>query len=254
VFAHPLGLKPLLASAARLYRAALGPATLVCCAFALPYAAADTAARRLGLSFLDAAQLRGGVQLLLGMAGSVALARLYLQASAARPPGPASLRDALAVAARRWPAGLAIGLVSGLAVGAGSALLVVPGVVVALNLSMALPLLAATGLDSNQVLRRSAALVLGKRRRLLPALAVAWLASVALAALLEQGENRLLEAMLMTHPVAGFLLDAVYEAMAGLCEAGLTAVLVAAYLQLAPPNRLHDRAPASRSESQEREA
>jgi hypothetical protein len=145
VFAHPLGLKPLLASAARLYRAALGPATLVCCAFALPYAAADTAARRLGLSFLDAAQLRGGVQLLLGMAGSVALARLYLQASAARPPGPASLRDALAVAARRWPAGLAIGLVSGLAVGAGSALLVVPGVVVALNLSMALPLLAATG-------------------------------------------------------------------------------------------------------------
>ncbi|HEY3450108.1 MAG TPA: hypothetical protein VGK67_27390 [Myxococcales bacterium] len=230
MIAQGLHLQPLLAAAARLYRSAFAPVALVSCLFALPYAAADSAARRLGLSFLDSAQLRGSVQLVLGMAGSVAVARLYLLAATREEN--LTLLAALRVAARRWPAGLAVGLVSGLAMGIGTALLVVPGVIVALNLSMALPLLAATDLDANQVLRRSAALVLGHRKRLFPTFAIAWLATAALSTGVEQVAEWLAGAL--AHPVAGFAIDFGYEAAAGMLEAGLTAVLVAAYLGLVP--------------------
>ena len=192
-------------------------------------------------------QVRGALQLALGTVGSVLVARLLLTAARGERGG---LWPSLAWALRRWPAGVTVALVTSLVVSAGLALLVLPGAVVALNLCMALPLLAATDLDANLVLRRAAALVLGKRRLLVPSLAFTWGVSALLSSLFELACERA-AAALGPHP-AVFAVDLAAEVLVGLCDAGLLAVLVVAYCRLVPapesaPRPLAGRPPTLRA-------
>jgi len=213
-----------LRDAGRLYRSAFGPLLVVAAAFAVPAAACDRLVDAWRLDWLDASQVRGVVQLLIGVVGQIAVARLLVVASRGEPPRAGS---ALRFAVGRWSAAVVVSMITSLILAAGLVLLVVPGVLVALDFCFATPLLAATRLDANQVLRRSRSLAWGERWRLLPPLALAAAASSLAATGLDYARGRVVDVLVTPLAQAGVAFLA--EAAIGLTDAVLLAVLVAAF-------------------------
>jgi hypothetical protein len=211
-----------------LWRSAIIPVAIISTGFAAPYAFADGVADRFKLDVLESMQVKGVVQLFLGLVGTVAVARLYVLCDRG---APLRLGPALVFALRRWSAAVAVSLIAGLIVSVGLFLLVVPGLIAAINFCLAVPLLAATELDPNQVLRRSRALVLGERFKLFGPLAIAWVASAGLECGLEYGANRLGERL--GDPALSLLVDYVLEIAVGMLDAAFLAVLVAVFARIA---------------------
>lgn len=178
--AAPLDVGAALRRAFALWWGALPAAAPAFSATALLFTGVEALGDCWALTGLDRSQLAAPVQLTAGLAAGVAVARLYL----ARARGQrVDLRRALAFALSRWPAAAAAGVFSSLMVGLGLLLLGFPGILVALHFCLATPLLAATRLDANQVLRRSRAMAFGARFRLALALATAGAPSAVLWAL-----------------------------------------------------------------------
>ncbi|MBI5548508.1 MAG: hypothetical protein HY901_31890 [Deltaproteobacteria bacterium] len=222
--AENLGVRATFAGSAALYREAFSPVAAVAAGFALPYAALDEALHRWRLSWLEASQLRGTLQLLLGVVASVTMARLFVLISRGeRPRAPGALWYAI----KRWPEALPVTLLTSLIVSIGLLLLVLPGLVAALNLSLAIPLLAATDLNANQVMRRSRALVFGKRRRLVLVLGLAFCATSGLGAGLQEAAN--LACRSLAEPTGRLLVWFCLELALGLLDAALLSVLVGGY-------------------------
>jgi uncharacterized membrane-anchored protein len=200
-------------------------------AFAIPAAAADLVCDALKLSFPEDAQLQGSVALVVGVVGTLAMTRLLVLASRG---APLRAGEALLFALRRWPAAVALTFITELIISLGLLLLVVPGVVAALNLSLALPLLAATRLDANQAMRRSKALVAGERRRLFWPLLLSFVATALPGQLLAMLPAILsASAPSLAAPVPAALIAFATEAIAGLLGGFFLAVLVACFAKIA---------------------
>ncbi len=227
---QPPSVRATLLLAWRLYRASFSRLLLVCAVFAPAFAAVDHFGASRGLPTVAQMQLAWLARLLVGTVVSVAAARLFLQACGQRG---LDAGEALAYALRRWPTAVAATLVMSLIIGIGMALLLVPGVVFALSYCLVTPLLAATRLDVKQVLRVSHSLVFGKRRALLPALALAFAAS-SLPALVPGVGGWLLGLMGLSPASAGWIAPAqlAAEAATMLFDLLLVAAQVACYRQL----------------------
>ena len=213
-----------------LYRAAFGRLLGISAVFAVAFAAADHFAASRGFGLLGGLQLSGLVQLLVGTVGTVAAARLFLQAGRRLP---LDAGEALRTALRRWPAAVLATFVVNLVVGFGLLLFVVPGLIAALSFCLVTPLLAATRLDANQALRLSRSLVDGKRLGLLlplgAALAVSSLPSLAITL----GASR--AGLMALGPAAGWWVapaQLAAETAILLCDGFLVAAQVACYQQL----------------------
>jgi hypothetical protein len=76
---------------------------------------------------------------------------------------PASLRECLVAGRRKWGALLGLMIVSGLAIGVGLVLLIVPGVYLALRWAMAGPSMVLSGRGISDSMARSATLTEGRR-------------------------------------------------------------------------------------------
>jgi hypothetical protein len=85
---------------------------------------------------------------------------------------------------RRWFALLAVGAAVAAAVGVGTALFVVPGILIFLFWSMAAPVAVMEGADLGTAVRRSASLTIGGRGRIFGLTALALVSSSVVAALL----------------------------------------------------------------------
>lgn len=175
--AAPLDVRAALRLAFVLWRGGFAAALPAWAAVALCFAAVEQLADRWALSGLDRSQLAAPIQLTAGLVAGVAVARIYFARALGQRVG---LGRAVAFALRRWPSAAAAGVFSSLVISLGLLLFGVPGVLAALNLCLASPLLAATRLDANQVLRRSRAMAFGARGRLALALAAAGAPSAAM--------------------------------------------------------------------------
>ena len=205
----------------RLIRETLSRSLPLSLALALPFVAFDLAADGSALTDLERYQLAGVLQLFIGLAGTLALARLFLGAARRTP---FTLGQALLFAVRRWPTGVAASLFAGLVIGIGVLALVIPGVIAALTFSLMTPLVAATELDPNQVLRWSKSLTYGDRVGLLKVFAAALLISqppALLWGLLPPGTGALHVAISLAS-----------EVLASLGDGFLVAVQVACFHQL----------------------
>lgn len=96
---------------------------------------------------------------------------------------PASLPECLAAGRRRWGSLLGLMIVSGLAIGVGIVLLIVPGVYLALRWAVAGPSMVLSGRGISDSMERSATLTEGRRWAMFLVYAVVYVMLIVLAVL-----------------------------------------------------------------------
>jgi hypothetical protein len=96
---------------------------------------------------------------------------------------PASLRECVAAGRRRWGSLLGLMIVSGLAIGVGLVLLIVPGVYLALRWAVAGPSKVLTGRGISDAMAHSATLTEGRRWTIFLLYAVVYVVLIVLALL-----------------------------------------------------------------------
>jgi hypothetical protein len=215
--------------ACRLFRRAFWQILLVTVVlYAAPNALADRFLLSHSLRLRYQAELFGAIQLLFGTIGLTATARLLLQAAHERP---IDLSEALFYGCKRWPSGAAAGFIVSFFIGAGLILLLVPGILAALQYCLVLPLLAATRLGAGQTLELSKQLVEGRRLALFRALGTAFVIAGLPWLAIEVGISA---SGVLDAPAAWWLAPLLLagETALGLCQAFFVAAQVACYQQV----------------------